>query len=138
MGVKISGNIKRFLIAQGTDPDVVDTLVDTLISELNNQVSFSLDFKDNGTVVTTDTEGEVTVEAWSVEGDMMTITEADGTSYVLKYEINGNKLSLVFDTTGLASILESSDAEEQAFIALFLKGLLPSSSTSSGSRHPGS
>ena len=54
---------------------------------------------------------------------MMTVTEADGTSYVLKYEINGNKLTLVFDTTGLASILESSDAEEQAFISAVFEGV---------------
>ena len=58
-----------------------------------------IEFTNDGTVITTDDDGEVEIDNYSISGNTVTITDSDGEANIANYSVSKTNLSLTITDT---------------------------------------
>ena len=122
MGVVVAENLESYLIDQGISRAVADSLTDELSADFevrfNENFFVVLRFNSDGSYE--DNTGDA--GTWSVSGNRLTITDADGETDTFSYFADGDDLTLIFSHDDLLKEFReefSTEEDQELFDAMF-------------------
>ena len=106
-----SANLRSYLLEQGVDEAAVQEIVTEFFRGAESSISGLTILRINADGTYQDNEGDS--GTWSVQGDVVTITDGDGSVFQMQYFVDGDDLTLILNKERFLNLFRGSQPSDE-------------------------